>query len=520
MESLILTLLVILPGVWCGDWRVTFANQCVLKGASVVMKCEYDYPFGHIVTSGSWSKRLKKSGRWTLLPLSSLYSISDRYKYVGNRRGNCDLQISDVQLTDEGSYFFSFVTTFSAWTSQTSAFLSVKELTAVVQPNSVTEGDRVRLTCESGCSDPVDIIWYRDGQPVLAPDFLARRLHAGSYHCAVLGQQKIRSNSVTLSVQYAPEDVGIYFSPQANIIQGSSVTLACGSNAKPLVKPNGYSLFQDGEFFSSGRLHIISNIQPSHSGWYHCQAWNGVSRGGSDRFNSARVHLDVQYLPGNISVSVTPQHMVEGSSVNMTCSSDANPAAHSYTWYKWSDSGSLLRAGSGPLLSLPSVQAADTGFYFCEARNRVGVNNSTEVLLTLEMEHSGIKTVSALAGIGVSLVVTLLIALLLFWRKRRTSANNKFDMRLTGRGSQPFPAEDPSDAVYANIHMAPSDAVYANIHMAPSSPPPDSAVQENPHSQVNTEHSRTSPVTCTVKTTQSCPLDFLSGTKTKLPTPL
>lgn len=81
-----------------------------------------------------------------------------------------------------------------------SASVSDSELTAYVQPGTVTEGADVRLTCESGCDTPMNIVWFKDGSPVLNPVFQARRGDAGRYHCAIRGQESVRSASVALNV--------------------------------------------------------------------------------------------------------------------------------------------------------------------------------------------------------------------------------------------------------------------------------------------------------------------------------
>lgn len=72
----------------------------------------------------------------------------------------------------------------------------------MVTPSTVTEGQMVSLTCESGCPSlrPV-ITWFRDGQPVTRSNFQARAEDAGSYYCAVSGQERARSAPVALSVQ-------------------------------------------------------------------------------------------------------------------------------------------------------------------------------------------------------------------------------------------------------------------------------------------------------------------------------
>lgn len=95
--------------------------------------------------------------------------------------------------------------------------------------------------------------------------------------------------------------------------------------------------------------------------------------------------------PMNISISQNPQLVVRGASVNLTCTSDANPAADIYTWYKRTDStGSMLQVGSGQVLSVPSADASASGLYLCQAANHVGESNSTEVLLAMTEEEHGL----------------------------------------------------------------------------------------------------------------------------------
>ncbi|XP_031134089.1 B-cell receptor CD22-like isoform X2 [Sander lucioperca] len=481
MDNLILIILVIIsPGVWSGDWRVTFEDECALKGTSVVIKCEYDYPLGHIVTAVGWSKAQYVDGKWKQFLLSQIPSPPNHFKYVGNRWSDCTLKINDVQHSDEGAYFFNFVTTLNRWRSKTFVHLSVKELTAVVQPSTVTEGDVVRLTCVSDCLTSVNIVWFRDGQRVPNPVFQAGREDAGRYYCAVLGQETARSASVALSVQYAPSKVKLSMSP--SVVKGSSVTFTCSSDADPPVTQSGYSLYKDGHFISSGQNHTISDIQPSHRGLYYCQAWNNISWRGIALINSTEVQLDVQYRPENISISMDPPHVVEGSSVNLSCSSAANPAADNYTWYRASvsSSSSLLQVGSGQVLSLPSVEASHTGLYLCQARNPLGQNNSTEVLLAIKEKDHGSQSLPILAGFGVFVFVTLLLLLLFFWLKQRTHAEKKtvYDLRLSGRGSSSSASEL-------------SNSVYANIHSLPSSPPPVISAQDTtPHSKRKSHHER------------------------------
>ncbi|XP_040923770.1 B-cell receptor CD22-like [Betta splendens] len=462
MEALILMILLITPGVWSRNWGVTFEDQCALTGTSIVLKCEYDYPYGHEVTSENWYIARPVYGQYRL------YSISSEFKYIGDKNGDCSLEIHNVKRSYEGRYYFRFETKTNRWTSKRYAYLSVKELTAVVEPSTVTEGDNVTLTCFTGCPTPTTIVWLKDGRPAPGPSLNVRREDAGSYYCAVSGQEAARSAPAALKVLYAPIDVTLTVHPSPDdIMTESSVTMTCSSDANPPVTHSEYMLYKDGQLVSTGQRHSIPAIQPSHSGVYHCQASNSISRNGLHLMNSTTVHVDVQYRPMNIVVSVDPPHVAAGSPVNLTCSCAANPAADNYTWYKRSNAAgasSLVRVASGRVMSLPSMTSSHIGLYVCQASNSRGDSHSAEVLLSVA-EREGTQSVPVLAVVGVSLFVTFLVAVIMFWKWRSRAKKKKSvtDVKLSGRDSSSLANEDES--------------VYANIHMFPSSPSPKTTAQ-------------------------------------------
>ena len=59
--------------------------------------------------------------------------------------------------------------------------------------------------------------------------------------------------------------------------------------------------------------------------------------------------------------------------MNLTCSSDANPAAN-YTWYKENEDSPKA---SGQIFTITDFRAEHSGNYYCEAQNRRGRQNST-----------------------------------------------------------------------------------------------------------------------------------------------
>ena len=86
--------------------------------------------------------------------------------------------------------------------------------------------------------------------------------------------------------------------------------------------------------------------------------------------------------PKSVSVSISPGEIVEGSSVTLTCSSDANPPVHNYTWYMRTGAESLIR-GTGDSISF-YVTSDSSGLYYCEAENEVGSQTSTGVAVSTE----------------------------------------------------------------------------------------------------------------------------------------
>uniref|UniRef100_A0A8P4GKL6 B-cell receptor CD22 n=1 Tax=Dicentrarchus labrax TaxID=13489 RepID=A0A8P4GKL6_DICLA len=92
---------------------------------------------------------------------------------------------------------------------------------------------------------------------------------------------------------------------------------------------------------------------------------------GYEKFPSPPVCEFTYNASRDATVSVSPS--VEGSSVNLTCSSDANPAAN-YTWYKENEDSPKT---SGQIFTITDFRPEHSGNYYCEAQNRRGRHNST-----------------------------------------------------------------------------------------------------------------------------------------------
>ncbi|KAK3510732.1 hypothetical protein QTP70_018117 [Hemibagrus guttatus] len=257
----------------------------------------------------------------------------------------------------------------------------ITDLDLQIPPAEVTEGQSAVLTCKTTCSltDPT-FIWYKNSHHLTTKTSESNEVHlhsvssedAGSYSCAVRGYEHLRSPAQNLSIRYRPKKVSLSFSPSGEIVEGSSVTLTCSSDANPPVK--SYTWYKGVTSVGNEKTYTISKIRSEDAGEYKCNCSNEV---GHQESNS--VTLNVLYPPKNVSVSISPSgETVEGSSVTLTCSSDAKPPVKNYTWFREKESSPV---GSGQ-----SYRAVQSGQYYCEAQNKHSSERSAAVSVTVNGE--------------------------------------------------------------------------------------------------------------------------------------
>nr|XP_010794883.1 PREDICTED: B-cell receptor CD22-like [Notothenia coriiceps] len=182
--------------------------------------------------------------------------------------------------------------------------------------------------------------------------------------------------------EYAPTIPSVSVSPSAEIEEGSSVTLTCSSDANPAANYTWYKRNNNSDLppLSEGQRLVFRSIQSSDSGQYYCTAENELGTKTSEN-----IFIDVKYAPKPPSVSVSPSAEIEeGSSVTLTCSSDANPAAN-HTWYKDETSYSSI-LNEEPQFVFGSMQASDSGKYFCSAENTMGRRTSEKLFIDVKCE--------------------------------------------------------------------------------------------------------------------------------------
>uniref|UniRef100_A0A087YIT8 Ig-like domain-containing protein n=1 Tax=Poecilia formosa TaxID=48698 RepID=A0A087YIT8_POEFO len=292
------------------------------------------------------------------------------------------LVFESIQSSDSGEYYCTSENMLNQVTSE-GMFIDVKyppsfPIVSHSFSGEVVEGDSVTLACSADANPAATYTWYKEHEanPLSkGPKLVFRSVQSsdsGKYFCAAENVLKrMTSGSILINVEYAPKLPRISVSA-SEIMEGISLTLSCSSDSNPAAN---YTWFKENEKTpqSSGQNLTITNIGRQHSGLYFCEAHN--SRGS----HKSAIHLTVAAnAPRTTVLSVTPSETVEGSSVTLTCSSDANPAAK-YNIYRVNEGqhGQLLRTGLQSVFS--SIQVSDTGRYYCTAGNDLGSQTSPSI---------------------------------------------------------------------------------------------------------------------------------------------
>uniref|UniRef100_A0AAQ4R196 Ig-like domain-containing protein n=1 Tax=Gasterosteus aculeatus aculeatus TaxID=481459 RepID=A0AAQ4R196_GASAC len=414
-------------------WGVNYlkTDVCAAKGTTVDIICDFTHPprirYSDIKDRFWFTK--EKDGEPVDLTTDSEYSSRVTYTCYSK---SCHLIITYVRESDSAEYKFTFMTNKPGekYTGSPGVTLSVKGLQVQVRRSDSTW---LELTCHSSCvlSDRAEYVWYKNEEIIKRGSSLP--VSSGStdrYYCYLIGYSGQRSPAV-----YGPQRPSVSVSPSAEMLEGGSVNLTCSTDANPAANYTWYKAHRtsDPHLLSEEPQLVFSSIQSSDSGWYFCTAENQLGRKTSDF-----ILIRVKYGPQRPSVSVSPSaEMLEGDSVNLTCSTDANPAA-SYTWYKEHEDSPRA---SGQIFTITDFTAEHSGNYYCEAQNEMGRSNSTLRLITSSGASNG--WIAAFASTSAIFLVIIMILTVLMIRKKSPPSSR--------------PAERPEN----NAQIPPAEPCYA-----------------------------------------------------------
>ncbi|XP_048051853.1 B-cell receptor CD22-like [Megalobrama amblycephala] len=216
------------------------------------------------------------------------------------------------------------------------------------------------------------------------------------------------------------------------VVEKDSPVLFC--NTTCILSGTDFIWYKNGKRLSerSGTNQLLLQLVSSDdTGNYSCAARD------QEHLPTPAVTLSVRYPPKSVSVSISPSgEIVSGDSVTLNCSSDSNPPALNFSWFKENETSAV---GSGQSFSISSFSSSFSGRFYCEAQNKYGSQRSESVSLTVKESSWSLITVTV--GITAAVVMTVIVMLLIRRNRVTPSEEQKH------RGSrQHKTVESPEDA--------------------------------------------------------------------------
>ncbi|XP_042573174.1 B-cell receptor CD22-like isoform X2 [Cyprinus carpio] len=245
------------------------------------------------------------------------------------------------------------------------------------------------------------------------------------------------------------------------VVEGESSVLVCKTTCNLSDKTN-FTWYKNSKSLSesidSYQL-LLQSVSSDDSGNYSCAVRD------QKHLLSPAVTLSVRYPPKSVSVSISPSgEIVEGDSVTLSCSSDSNPPALNFSWFKENQNSAV---GSGQSFIISSFNSSHSGRYYCEAQNKHGSQRSASVSVT-SAERGQTAVLYAAAGIGAALICICIIIVVIKTIRKTGDAGGKSSISkqeenistaVTDQTSaKPPKTADPNDLVYASItHSRPRE---------------------------------------------------------------
>ncbi|KAL0984792.1 hypothetical protein UPYG_G00146980 [Umbra pygmaea] len=174
-----------------------------------------------------------------------------------------------------------------------------------------------------------------------------------------------------------------------DVMEGTSVSLVCSAAATcPTLPPTltwTPTLTDSVQYFPESQNQVLTSAMNFTASHVHhgeeitCTALYKRQAGKSDKSSKTSLIITVLYSPKNTSVSVSPSSsVVQGHSVTLTCTSNANPSIDQYKWYRVIGE-QVTSVGDRSMLTVQVP--ADDSYFYCEAINDHGTQNSSVIQL-------------------------------------------------------------------------------------------------------------------------------------------
>ncbi|XP_074930932.1 low affinity immunoglobulin gamma Fc region receptor II-a [Phalacrocorax aristotelis] len=247
-------------------------------------------------------------------------------------------------------------------------------------------------------------------------------LHSGNYSCEVRTEtSSVRKYSALVAVmvyRVPVSGVSLAVQPPGGLVaEGDHLELACSVAAG--TGPLSFSWHRQGLAapLATGPRYKLRAVQQQDGGRYHCTATNGGTTADSPPL---WVTVLVPVANATIAMTRTEPSVPAGESLNLSCSVQAGTTPVTFTWLR---DGQEL--GSGPVLTLGTVEQAHAGTYQCLATNRLSTRRifrvySPALVLSVTQPQRGWRQqgTAMAVGLSMSLLLLLLLSAAMAWHLR------------------------------------------------------------------------------------------------------
>ncbi|KAK7899318.1 hypothetical protein WMY93_020171 [Mugilogobius chulae] len=253
----------------------------------------------------------------------------------------------------------------------------------------------------------------------------------------------------------------------SHVTEGSQVRLHCSAMAPCILLPPSFiwtapksdrheqtQILQtsDGQMMLKSTLAFTASAQ-HHNQTVTCSVSYPLSTGGSTKPFTNSHTLNVVYGPKNTAAHVSVSGPVpEGSFVNFTCSSQANPPVSAYAWFS-NTNGTAVKVAEGQTLPL-KVKQTHSGLYQCQAQSDRGTQRSKPLVLEVTTKDGTCPSIDVWLFIvsGVLSAFCILTVALLFHKYRSLSKRLKL-------------VEQKGDNIYSDLQTSSISSDYDKLQI-------------------------------------------------------
>lgn len=332
---------------------------------------------------------------------------------------NASLTLIAMRVEDSGIYMCESINSHGKQTEEVELIVQEKPFIVEISPGpqiAAQIGDSVMLTCESmGCESP-SFSWRTQMDSPLVGSVKNERTkstltlnpvsfeHEHSYLCTVTCGHKKLEKGIQVDLYSFPTDPEIELDNV--VVTGHPVTVSCKvENVYPLDRLE-LQLLKGGRIMKNKNFLEDEEKKSLETQSLDMSFIPSIEDTGKVLVCLAKLHIDeMEFEPKQrqsiktLSVNVPPKEMTilvspssileEGSSVNMTCSSDGIPAPK-VLWSKLLNNGNLQPFSENSTVTLISTRKEDSGIYVCEGFNPAGISRK-EVELVVQVPPKDIQ---------------------------------------------------------------------------------------------------------------------------------